>query len=210
MPLKLQAIDSKRRIPQQARAQDTVELIFEATARILQRGDRVALNTNAVAEHAGISIGTLYQYFPNKEAIMVAMARREIESDRLAVTKAISGALDDPSTKPARVAINRLINLHRTNQKVRRIIFQTHLAQGFGDELAKPVQDITQMLATKTDRILPRRTEPISPVTLFVLTRAVVGVIRAAAHEESPFLGMAEFEDELVRLVEAFLAALDQ
>jgi hypothetical protein len=47
-------------------------------------------------------------------------------------------------------------------------------------------------------------------VTLFVLTRAVVGVIRAAVHEESPFLGTAEFEDELVRMVDGFLAALDQ
>jgi AcrR family transcriptional regulator len=210
MPRKLQVVDSKRRIPRQGRAQATVELIFEATARILQRGGRAVLNTNAVAEHAGISIGTLYQYFPNKEAILVAMARRLLESDRLAVMKALSGALDDPGTQAARIAINRLIDLSRTNQKVRRIITQTHVAQGFGDELARPVQEITQMLAARADRILPRRTEPISPVTLFVLTRAVVGVIRAAAHEESPFLSTAEFEDELVRLVEGFLAALDQ
>lgn len=210
MPRKMQDIDFKRRNPRQARARDTVELIFEATARILQRGGRAALNTNAVAERAGISIGTLYQYFANKEAIMVAMTRRELERDRIAVMNAITRALDDPGAKPARIAVNKLINLHRTNQKVRRIITQTHIAQGFGDELAKPVQEITQMLAAKTDRILPKRTEPISPVTLFVLTRAVIGAIRAAAHEESPFLGAAEFEDELVRLVEGFLAGLDQ
>jgi AcrR family transcriptional regulator len=210
MPKKLQTLDSKRRMPRQMLARASVELIFEATARILQRGGRAALNTNAIAEHAGISIGTLYQYFPHKEAIMVAMARRLLESDRLAVMKALSGALDAPGARTARIAINRLINLSRTNQKVRRIITQTHVAQGFGDELARPVQEITQMLAARADRILPRRTEPISPVTLFVLTRAVLGVIRAAAHEESPFLGTAEFEDELVRLVEGFLAALDQ
>jgi AcrR family transcriptional regulator len=210
MPRKLQAIDSKRRTPRQGRARTTIELIFEATARILQRGGEAALNTNAIAEQAGISIGTLYQYFPNKEAIMVAMGRRLLESDRLTVMKAISGALDDPDAEAARIAINRLINLSRTNPKVRRIITQTLLAQGFGDELAKPVQEITQMLAARADRILPRRTAPISPVTLFVLTRAVIGVIRAAAHEESPFLGTTEFEEELVRLVEGFLAALDQ
>jgi len=210
MPRKLQTIDFKRRTPRQGRARTTIELIFEATARILQRGGEAALNTNAIAEQAGISIGTLYQYFPNKEAIMVAMARRLLESDRLTVMKAISGALDDPDAKAARIAINKLINLSRTNPKVRRIITQTLLAQGFGDELAKPVQEITQMLAARADRILPRRTEPISPVTLFVLTRAVIGVIRAAAHEESPFLGTTELEEELVRLVEGFLAALDQ
>jgi len=210
MPRKLQTIDFKRRTPRQGRARTTIELIFEATARILQRGGEAALNTNAIAEQAGISIGTLYQYFPNKEAIMVAMGRRLLESDRLTVMKAISGALDDPDAQAARIAINKLINLSRTNPKVRRIITQTLLAQGFGDELAKPVQEITQMLAARADRILPRRTAPISPVTLFVLTRAVIGVIRAAAHEESPFLGTTELEEELVRLVEGFLAALDQ
>jgi AcrR family transcriptional regulator len=197
-------------MPRQARAHDTVELIFEATARILQRGGLAALNTNAIAERAGISVGTLYQYFPHKEAIMVAMARRQLESDRLAVIKAISGALDDPESEPARVAIQTLINLARTNQKIRRTLVQAHLSHGFGDEHAKPVQEVTEMLAARTDRIFPRRAAPISPVTLFVLTRAVVGVIRAATFEESPFLGMTEFEDELVRLVDGFLGELDQ
>ena len=81
---------------------------------------------------------------------------------------AITRALDDPGAKPARIAVNKLINLHRTNQKVRHIITQTHIAQSFGYELAEPVEEIAQMLAAKSDRILPKRTEPILPVTLFV------------------------------------------
>jgi len=81
---------------------------------------------------------------------------------------AITRDLDDPGAKPARIAVNKLINLHRTNQKVRHIITQTHIAQSFGYELAEPVEEIAQMLAAKSDRILPKRTEPILPVTLFV------------------------------------------
>src|SRR5215469_4047449 len=85
-----QAVDLLRRKPKQARAQDTVEVIFEATARILRKEGREALNTNYIAECAGISVGTLYQYFPDKESILVAIARRELDADCAAVVKAIS------------------------------------------------------------------------------------------------------------------------
>lgn len=60
-------------------ARDTVEVIFEATALILQREGRDTLTTNHIAERAGVTISTLYQLFRNKEAIVVAFTRREME-----------------------------------------------------------------------------------------------------------------------------------
>ncbi|MDJ0930165.1 TetR/AcrR family transcriptional regulator [Breoghania sp.] len=71
--------DSYRKIPIQARARATVDAILEATARILQGGDGWTLSTNAIARRAGVNIGSLYQYFPDKNAILVALARRELE-----------------------------------------------------------------------------------------------------------------------------------
>ena len=75
MRAKEQPIDRMRKPPTQERAQETVKIIFEAAARILERDGRAAFNTNAVAELAGISIGTLYHYFQSKDAILIAMAR---------------------------------------------------------------------------------------------------------------------------------------
>ena len=66
-----------RRTPRQARSRATWEAIVEAAAQILERDGPAGFNTNAVAERAGVSIGTLYQYFPNKAAILVAAAERE-------------------------------------------------------------------------------------------------------------------------------------
>lgn len=66
-----------RKVPRQARSAATVEIILEAAARILEGGGLAALGTNRVAEKAGISIGSLYQYFPGKEALMVALLRRK-------------------------------------------------------------------------------------------------------------------------------------
>lgn len=67
-------IEARKR-PRQARSAATVDIILEAAARILEGGGLSALNTNLVAERAGISIGSLYQYFPGKEAILAALIR---------------------------------------------------------------------------------------------------------------------------------------
>ena len=76
----------------QARARATMDTIFEATARIIERDGIAALNTNRIAERAGISIGTLYEYFPNKDAILIAMARRRLAEDERLVRQALAGA----------------------------------------------------------------------------------------------------------------------
>ena len=73
------SVDLQRRRPRQARARATVDSILEAAVQVLERSGVDALNTNSVAERAGVSIGTLYQYFPDKDAILVAVARREME-----------------------------------------------------------------------------------------------------------------------------------
>ncbi|HEY1750628.1 MAG TPA: helix-turn-helix domain-containing protein [Caulobacteraceae bacterium] len=68
----------RRRQPRQARSRATWEAIVEAASQILERRGPAALNTNDVAERAGVSIGTLYQYFADKRAILVAAAQREL------------------------------------------------------------------------------------------------------------------------------------
>src|ERR1700753_3331833 len=70
----------KTREPRQERSRHKVQLIFESTIRLLEKGGLEALNTNAVAASAGVSIGTLYQFFSSKEAILDALAEREAAS----------------------------------------------------------------------------------------------------------------------------------
>jgi AcrR family transcriptional regulator len=70
----------QRRSPKQARPRATCDAILEAASQILERDGADGFNTNAVAERAGVSIGTLYQYFPDKTAILLAAAEREAVS----------------------------------------------------------------------------------------------------------------------------------
>ena len=66
-----------RKIPQQSRAEHTVATILEAAARVLETKGMEGMNTNLVAQRAGVGVGSLYQYFPNKDALIVALSKRE-------------------------------------------------------------------------------------------------------------------------------------
>src|SRR5271168_5411173 len=64
-----------RKAQGQARSKETVNVILEASARILEADGLRGFNTNAVADKAGVSVGSLYQYFPNKDAILLALIK---------------------------------------------------------------------------------------------------------------------------------------
>ncbi|MGH7272107.1 MAG: TetR/AcrR family transcriptional regulator [Polyangiaceae bacterium] len=76
MPSPTKPLYLQRKSPKQVRSRETVGAILEAAARILVRHGYTGANTNRIAEDAGISVGSLYQYFPSKDAIVVELFRR--------------------------------------------------------------------------------------------------------------------------------------
>ncbi|PZQ64232.1 MAG: TetR/AcrR family transcriptional regulator [Phenylobacterium zucineum] len=87
------AIDA-RKPPRQARAVAMVETMLEAAARILEAEGLGGFNTNAVAAKAGASIGSLYQYFPGKAALLAALIRRKREQLLAAMSDEAADAAD--------------------------------------------------------------------------------------------------------------------
>ncbi|MDR9760539.1 TetR/AcrR family transcriptional regulator [Rhizobium redzepovicii] len=77
-----------RKSPRQGRAIATVDAIFEATLQVLSSDGLIRLNTTRVARRAGVSVGALYQYFPNKQALLFAVLERHLEMLAGAVEKA--------------------------------------------------------------------------------------------------------------------------
>jgi len=96
--------------PAQARARATIDTILEATARIIEGDGFAALNTNRIAERAGI--GTLYEYCPNKDAIRIAMARKRLAEDERVVRQALAGAEVDLNVSLVRCAIRTMVALN--------------------------------------------------------------------------------------------------
>jgi AcrR family transcriptional regulator len=194
----------QRRAPVQARALDTVELIFEATARILAKTGRDGVNTNRIAETAGISVGTLYGYFPNKQTILLAMAHRELDRLRDAVEAALTRP--EPGGDPVRIAVRVLIREYGAGGNVRRILMETLFAHGGSTDMARPVSEIAEIIRSHAGGLIPGGAAP-SQIGLYVLTRAVDGVIRTATYDQVTFLNSPEFETELLRLVYGYLSA---
>lgn len=86
---------SPRKKPAQSRAAATVHAILEGAANILERQGLEGYTTNEIAARAGVSIGSLYQYFPNKDAVTIALIEREMEGMVEEVISAL--ALTPPS-----------------------------------------------------------------------------------------------------------------
>ncbi len=196
-----QPVETKRRIPRQERAEWTVEAIMEGAAQILEDGGLAAFTTNAVAERAGVSIGTLYQYFADKNALLVAMAKREVAATLTAVGRVLRNKGDMTPEERVRGMVRAILNALRGRQRARKALVQAVFAQGIGTDLMSPVVAFTAAFGAGDTATLSRE-------QAFVLSRALMGAIRAAVIEEQPFFKSRAFEDELVRLVVAYLGAL--
>jgi AcrR family transcriptional regulator len=218
-PAKLREI--LRREPTQARAMRTKETIFEATAQIVFDEGPQALNTNRIAERAGFSVGTLYQYFPSKEAILLAMIERKRNRvlDRLSVLMDGAIAQDDSTERFIRQLVHILIEEFGTGGVVGPELTQrsamVRLAWQMDGE-----EDVAAALQRGADRLAvflqeastrnPKVGLRVSADAVYVAVRAIMGVIRSASIERSPRLTTMAFEDELVRLAHALLTDVPQ
>src|SRR5215472_8210382 len=108
MPADMLAALEPRKTPIQARATITVEAISEATIQVLlsHGGDR--LTTTRVAERAGVSVGTLYQYFPNKRSLLFAAMKNHLNK----VSVAVESACEDAYHKPLAVMIKQVVEAY--------------------------------------------------------------------------------------------------
>lgn len=192
----------QRRSPRRRNAIATVEAIFEATARILRREGLSALNTNRIAETAGVGIATLYGYFANKEAILLTMAQRELDALR---DLAIAGMRAE-GVPPLRGVIRALIAGYSEGGPVRRILMETMIATGRSAELARPVQQAAEIISGDIGAFLPPGAAPPTEIGMYVITRAVDSVIRAAVYESVDFVREERFERQMVMFVESYLA----
>ena len=111
-----------RKNASQNRSRATVDALVEATARILVREGFDKASTNRVAEVAGVSVGSLYQYFPGKEALVAAVIDRHNQD----IMKVVHRALAEVAAQPVETAVRRLvavaIEAHRIDPRLHRVL----------------------------------------------------------------------------------------
>jgi AcrR family transcriptional regulator len=195
-----------RKTPVQLRALTTVDTIFQATARIVENEGEAALTTNRIAAEAGFSIGTLYQYFPSKEAVVLAMIQRQRDRVQGDIQALLDAAIAQHSPVPdvvrqlVRLMVKSFGGESRARRRFLRLGWRLDHHDNVTQALREGAERNAQALAEWVGSGDAAGVRAPSPAMMFVATRAVMGVIRSACLEDSPLLGTAAFEEELVRL----------
>ena len=190
-----------RRKAQQERARQTVDTLLEAAARVLLDRGYASATTNRIAARAGVSIGTLYEYFANKEELFRALIGRELD----AIVRAVESVPRQPND-PLDETLGRVIGaamgaMHYGPELVRRLeqvpqaSFRTQLASA----RARVVQLVRQILECHRDELQVADLE----LAAFLIVSAAEGIGSNATREQFG----APLAAELAALVRVYLTA---
>jgi AcrR family transcriptional regulator len=194
-----------RKKPRQERSQATVDAILDATARVLCTTGYDRASTNRIALAAGVSVGSLYQYFPSKEALVAALSARHME----AMTSLIRAKLSEVATAPMPVAVRTIIaamfEAHTVEPKLHKVLIEEVPRIGRLENL-RGVERETQalvmaLLATRKSEL--RRTDV--ETMAFMLVSVVEAVTHSAVVAELEPGASGALADELTDLVLRYL-----
>ena len=193
-----------RKQPRQQRSKATVDAIIEATARVLVDRGFDGATTNHIAKVAGVSVGSLYQYFPNKAALVLACVERHC-TEMLELLRATAVTLvDAPIEIAVRTYVKAMIDAHTVDPALHRVFVQQMMHVGFEhlsqiDRASRAV--VRAYLDTHREEILPADTE----LAAFVLVRAVEAVVHGVVLDPRDNIDPDALAEEVTALVLRYL-----
>jgi AcrR family transcriptional regulator len=197
---------ASRKQPQQARSKATVGAVLDAMTRILDREGPDAATTTRVAEVAGISIGTLYQYFSHRDAILDALQDREFERAMEFMQRVLGRAGNDgPAEEVAREVVRGLLSMYAEAPGLHRVlaleglrVTPAHRVHAFD---VRVIGVVRSFLAVST---LPIRRKNLDAAA-FVVFQSVRASMLARMLESPPGLDDETLTDEVTDLVIRYL-----
>jgi AcrR family transcriptional regulator len=197
---------TSRRQPQQRRARHTVEAVLDAVVRILKREGVAAVTTNRVAEVAGVSIGSVYQYFPDKRAIFVALHERHVRAiDRMVEAKLLEHAAS-PLDRLLRAMVEAMVEAHEGDPELYELLHTEvpHRAEGTRDFAVRLHGAFRLAIAARANELgTPRDLDTV----VFVVTHMVEALSHGAVLRRPAGMTLAAAKKEAVRAVLAYLHA---
>ncbi len=198
-----------RRKPVQQRAQETVDVILKATAQVLVKEGYDKATTNRIAAAAGVSIGTLYQYFPNKESLVVALSRRHTDEMMKLLSGMIVDLRDAPPRQATRALIKAMCDAHAVDPALHKVLVE-HLPQAtfferIHDVGHKAHQIVRHYLEAHRERIIPQDLD----MAAFLVVTTVEATTHAAVLQRQDMLLNDDLVDQITRLVHQYLFVAD-
>jgi AcrR family transcriptional regulator len=196
----------ERKRPQQARAQETVRAILEATVQILDREGLDAATTTRVAEVAGVSIGSLYQYFSHRDEILRALQVREFDRTLALMERILADSnIDDDPIATVRAVLRGIGELYSNSTGLHRVLAIEGLRVAKAERVhafdLRVIQLVRHFL-TATNAPIARRNVD---AAAFVVYQSVRATMLAHLLERPPGLDSESLIDELTHLVTSYL-----
>ncbi len=201
-----QAVLEPRKSPVQARSTASVSAILEATIQVLLDVGKERLTTTRVAYRAGVSVGTLYQYFPNKSALLQAVLRNHLESVADALEEVSREERGSPLPQMATRVVDAFLAAKMKHFKTSVALYAVSsdvdgwkIAHKMGVRVNKA---IVSMLATAHDPLIKD-----TQLVASMIQGAMAGVSRRLLESPSPESQFEPFRQELALMMRAYLEA---
>jgi len=196
---------SPRKSPRQERSKATVDAIVLAMTRVLIKDGWDAASTNRVAAEAGVSVGSLYQYFPSKEALGLAV----MEKHAAAMTEKLQQRMMQLATAPIREAATELVHLfidaHQTNPKLHRVLIEQVPRVGALSKLVELNRLYEHLLVAYMETHRDELEVKDLSVAACVIVHAVQALSHHAVVQRQDLLESGKLEKEIVRLVLGYI-----
>lgn len=193
-----------RKIPGQQRATETRQRLLEAAARVFSDYGYAAGTTNRIAAAAGHSIGSLYQYFPNKDAILAELVAAHSRAGVDAIRARLNGPLPESLEAKVRLFVVAAIDNHRDDPALHRVLFE---------EAPRPPEVLAMLHAAEAEartaaEALLAADPAVRVEDIPMAARLVVSAIESLVHRvvtHDPPADLTRFENELVAMIVRYL-----
>jgi AcrR family transcriptional regulator len=195
-----------RKNPRQERSKATVDAILQATARVLVKEGYDRASTNKIAMTAGVSVGSLYQYFPSKEALVAAL----VDFHMNAMTELLLGKAAELANAPVRIAarevIRAMIAAHRIDPELHRVLVEQVPRLGRLQRIeefeTRTIVLLRAWLEARRARMRPKDLD----LAAFVVAHAVEALTHGAVLHHPELLHREALVDEMTELVVRYLS----
>src|SRR5690242_3199670 len=202
-------LTNPRKQASQGRSRATVDALVEATARILIREGFDKASTNRIAETAGVSVGSLYQYFPSKEALVAAVIERHREEIQEVARTAIEKAVGQPLQKAVRTMVIAAIVAHSVDPKLHRVLAEQIPRTGRLENVETFDSENYALFKAYLERYRDEMRAVDLDMAAFVCVTSIEALTHTAVLHHSKMLAdrkaIDELVDEATRLIVAYL-----
>ena len=209
---------SVKKAPTQRRSRELVASLLEATRRILQSEGEAALNTNRIAEVAGVSVGSLYQYFADKDALVDALFEAETERnmhERLGWAREALAMSLEPML---RFFLERIVAQHRRMMSLHAALYREQQlrsgARQLGDSLVSRSPGEAHVVEAFLREWCTRHRDEVRPENLdhaaFLMDRLGYAMMRITLEERPGYLLDDRYVEEMIQLLVRYLARDDR